>query len=140
MRKCAGTPRETYPGISFASSIEADACRVSSQLPVRQIIVAENFSLLTFEIRYRSACDKAYLRYTSLGEGVPDDSVWEGSFTAPFRWNQRPRASSDEAQLAAKPNKAGAADREVAVELNCSAATYASAGPFQVILQVETEP
>jgi hypothetical protein len=139
MAKCDGEPQERYPGLRLSSAIETrdGSCHVRSSTPARHTITVTNASLLTYGISYRSTCDKAYLRYISADD-EGDAHVWEGGFTAPYRWDGEPRASSDEALLAAKSGKAAASNREVGVVINCKAPTYAVVGPFQVLLQVDT--
>jgi hypothetical protein len=107
-----------------------------SSVPSQQIVHATNLSLLTYQIQFRSTCDKDYLSYET--ERHEDNDVWEGVFIAPFRWDGEPRVSSDSARIRAKPGKK-AENREVDVDINLQAWPYLPVGPFRVILQVDVE-
>jgi hypothetical protein len=100
MSRCYGEPPETYPGLRFKSAIvtEDGSCHIRSSTPARHSITAINDSMLTYEITYRSTCDKEYLRYV-LADSDSDTKVWEGRFAAPFRWDGKSVASSREADL-----------------------------------------
>jgi hypothetical protein len=143
MTKCQGRSGESYPGLAFQSSIKTagrKACLVGNEPASQQIITVSNSSLLTYEIQFRSTCDKEHLRYLNEGSEADENSVWEGSFTAPFRWDRSPRTSSDAADLIARPGKSPAIDREIDVTISCKTGWYSPVGPFRVLLQVDTDP
>jgi hypothetical protein len=130
---------EDYPGLFGVAEVlceTGDECVVSPD-GVQQRISVTNSSLLTYEVHYKSTCHKDFLHYP--GSTSADDNVWEGTFAAPFRWNGRARTSSVHAKLAAHRGREPAVDRETRVSLDYQPANYARVGPFEILLQVNSD-
>jgi hypothetical protein len=139
-RKCEGVPGESYPGLFLSSKISAGRkCALTPDNAVEHSITVANASTLTYEIACRSVCDKGYLDYATNGSNPAESNVWSSSFSAPWRWDSGPRKSGDSARIQAKSGMPARPNREVNVEINCTAPGYAAVGQFRILLQVDHE-
>lgn len=137
MKKCQGS--DTYPGLVLHSEVQTadDCCGLKPCSQGDHRIVVTNASPLTYVITGHSTCDKDYLEYPDADKA--SSSIWDTTFTAPWRWNGKPRMSQDQARIAAKAHVRPTPDREVTVEITCQAAGCVAVGPFTIPLQVDIE-
>jgi hypothetical protein len=140
LKKCYGEPNRQYPGLRIAAEVDQNVpgCVVTTH-PSQQIISVVNYSLLTYEIGFRSSCDKDHLIYLGVPAIGDDRGVWAGSFTAPMRWDGEPRRTTADTPLSAKPGSAAQRDQEIAITITCKAASLAIVGPLGILLQVDTD-
>jgi hypothetical protein len=166
-RKCEAADGDSFPGLIFHSRIEAPPrgqdCVVTST-PSTQYVSVTNESMLKYTVDFSSVCDENSLEYVydgdeaarfvyvdEEGQEVPADDddldrvgkqfLWDGSFKALVRWDDRARTSSASPSLIkAQPRRLSEPDREVVVTFTCSAGRYARIGPFTLELRVDTMP
>jgi hypothetical protein len=137
MKKCQGS--DAYPGLILSSEVQAAGrpCRLRPGSQADHRIAVANASPLTYVITGHSTCDKDYLEYTDADKASPN--IWDTTFTAPWRWNRKPRTSSDQARMEAKVGVRAMLDREVTVEITCQSAGFVGVGPLTIPLQVDIE-
>jgi hypothetical protein len=136
-KKCQGS--DAYPGLVLHSEVQmADGrCGLKPFGQGDHRIVVTNASPLTYVVTGHSTCEKDYLEYPDVDKASPN--IWDTTFTAPWRWNGKPRTSKDQVRIAAKASVRPTPDREVTVEITCQAAGCVAVGPFTIPLQVDIE-
>jgi hypothetical protein len=136
-KKCEGS--DAYPGLVLYSEIKAAAnrCALKPGNQAEHRIAVTNASPLTYVITGHGTCDTGYLEYPDADDDSPN--IWDTTFTAPWRWNGKPRISRDQARMVAKADARPMPDREVTVEITCQAAGCVAVGPFTIPLQVDVE-
>jgi len=133
--KCRGKAPEKFPGLTIESSIEEKSCTITPA-PVDHKLWVTNASNLTYEVSFESDCG-AGLYYVSQ-VGTTEENTWRETFTAPFRWDEKPRPTTRQKKLATKIGSPPMTDQEIDISVNCRHTRY-RVGPFRIVLQVDTQ-
>jgi hypothetical protein len=141
-RKCEGKA-DNYPGLSVSAAVQTatGGCLLTPREEAKMHATVENATILTFEVSFSSECDRSSMYH--FGEGVttgqPHPHLWKMTKTAPFRWESGPRSTSADVGIAAIFGRPPSTDREISLRVTAQAAGLALVGPFQMVLQVDTD-
>jgi hypothetical protein len=140
-RKCEGKA-DNYPGLSVSAAVQTatGGCLLTPREEAQMRVIVENATtVVTFEVDFSSECDRSSMYHFGEGVVTGQPHLWGVTKTVPWRWDSGPRSTEANVGIAATFGRPPATDREINLLVTAQATGLASVGPFQMVLQVDTD-